>query len=103
MIESAAGKCAICGNTAKLVLDHCHKTGKLRGVLCGPCNLALAPLENDPDIVMRMAEYLRYWCELPTTDAEKAEGIERERRRKCMVESAKKLKAKKSRRASATV
>jgi hypothetical protein len=103
MIGAAGGKCDICGEKTKLVLDHCHETGRLRGALCSPCNQALAPLEKDPDIVMRMAEYLRYWRDLPMTDAEKTEGAERERRRKVMEESSKRMKAQKaSRRARST-
>jgi hypothetical protein len=82
-IAAAGGKCAICQKaTAKLVLDHCHTTGKVRGVLCQPCNHALAPLEQDEAVVIRMAEYLRYWRDQPMNDQEKADGIERERRRK---------------------
>ena len=33
-------RCAICGADDKLVGDHDHETGKARGILCRPCNLA---------------------------------------------------------------
>jgi hypothetical protein len=35
------GHCAICPNTATLGVDHCHKTGTVRGILCRNCNLML--------------------------------------------------------------
>jgi len=98
MMKASGGKCAICGKTAKLVLDHCHETGRVRGMLCAPCNQALAPLEKDPDVVQRMAEYLRYWRDAPMTEAERAQGIERERRRLKIIESSKRSKAKSQRR-----
>jgi len=45
-------KCAICGIDSKklkrsLSPDHCHNTGKLRGLLCGRCNLAIGLLDDD--------------------------------------------------------
>jgi hypothetical protein len=102
MLKAAGGKCAICEKTAKLVLDHCHETGRVRGMLCGPCNQALAPLEKDPDVVQRMAEYLRYWRDAPMTEAERDHGSERERRRLKIIESSKRSKAKSRRRLIAT-
>lgn len=57
-------KCAICGreegetNLAKFVVDHCHTTGKVRGVLCGNCNVALGKMEDDVARLARAIEYL---------------------------------------------
>lgn len=34
-------KCSICNKTCKLVVDHCHSTGIVRGLLCNHCNSAL--------------------------------------------------------------
>ncbi len=41
------GKCGICGKApARLVVDHCYKSGKIRGLLCLPCNAALGWVEK---------------------------------------------------------
>jgi hypothetical protein len=53
------GKCAICPSTEKLSIDHDHKTGKLRGVLCRKCNLALGLFGDSPELILRAAFYLR--------------------------------------------
>lgn len=42
MYSSQEGKCAICNDSFEsLVVDHCHKSGKVRGLLCLACNTAL--------------------------------------------------------------
>ena len=46
LLEAQGGKCAICGNPPKeggrrLHVDHNHRTGKVRGLLCFRCNRAL--------------------------------------------------------------
>jgi hypothetical protein len=60
-------KCAICGGTpnhknykrAKLAVDHDHKTGKVRGLLCHSCNIRLGYLEsNTSDFLLAVKNYL---------------------------------------------
>lgn len=49
MLEKQGGVCAICGNAPKkrkLAVDHDHKTGSVRALLCIACNTALHYLEN---------------------------------------------------------
>nr|WP_255450009.1 endonuclease VII domain-containing protein [Skermania sp. ID1734] len=52
------GSCAICrranGTTRRLSVDHCHRTGQVRGLLCRPCNSALAQWvrENRPAAIL---------------------------------------------------
>ena len=53
MLESQGGGCAICGakknNNPRmkyLCIDHSHKTGKVRGILCQDCNFFLGHLEK---------------------------------------------------------
>ena len=38
--------------------DHCHKEGKVRGILCNGCNIALGHIKDDPDRLRLLAEYL---------------------------------------------
>ena len=38
------GVCAICERDRELVFDHDHKTGRVRGLLCRPCNVAIGQL-----------------------------------------------------------
>lgn len=58
LLASQKGLCAICLKEPAVHVDHCHKTGKVRGVLCFNCNSAIGKLSDDPDIVRRAAAYL---------------------------------------------
>lgn len=59
--------CAICqkpetatlrGKTKTLCIDHCHTTGKIRGLLCAHCNHAIGKLGDDPALIRRAADYI---------------------------------------------
>jgi hypothetical protein len=58
------GVCAICqGSESRvgvelLAIDHCHTTGKVRGLLCSNCNRALGLLKDSPGVLRAAAEYL---------------------------------------------
>jgi Recombination endonuclease VII len=60
MLARQGGVCAICqkhrGKT--LCVDHCHVTGKVRGLLCRLCNAAIGFLEDDPRNAWAAAVYL---------------------------------------------
>ena len=65
ILESQNYTCAICGSnetgsahTQHFSVDHCHKTGKIRGLLCKPCNIMLGESQDDPKILFRAIEYL---------------------------------------------
>ncbi len=61
MLSSQNGVCAICHLPAgkkTLAVDHCHKTGAIRGLLCGICNVALGRWRDDPECAERAKEYL---------------------------------------------
>lgn len=57
-------QCAVCqtktssGPGNGFVVDHCHKTGKIRGILCNLFNVALGSMKEDVEILRRMTEYL---------------------------------------------
>jgi len=64
MWEAQNGKCAICGNDfpsqyRAAVVDHDHKTGKIRGLLCNKCNRGIGYLNDDEKILTSAIEYLR--------------------------------------------
>jgi len=42
----------------RAVIDHDHKTGKFRAVLCMNCNLTLGKIENEPNKALGLMEYL---------------------------------------------
>jgi ssDNA-binding Zn-finger/Zn-ribbon topoisomerase 1 len=57
--EFKIGKvCAICGSDRNLVIDHDHKTGIIRGVLCHPCNTGLGKLGDSIEGLRRAIAYL---------------------------------------------
>jgi len=59
----AGNKCQVCNRPwqngyGRHVIDHCHKTGKVRGILCGPCNRALGLLGDDENRIKSLLKYL---------------------------------------------
>jgi hypothetical protein len=48
-------RCPICSSTKNLVIDHCHKTGKLRGLVCRFCNMVVSLLEDKQELIDRCA------------------------------------------------
>ncbi|MFF7750289.1 endonuclease VII domain-containing protein [Streptomyces sp. NPDC007971] len=58
MVAAQRGLCVICLDAPAAHVDHCHKTGRVRGVLCFNCNSAIGKLGDNPDAVRRAAAYL---------------------------------------------
>lgn len=63
LLKNQNGACAICGKgrnemKSHLVVDHDHKTGKVRGLLCVQCNTSLGNLKDQTDLLKKAAEYL---------------------------------------------
>lgn len=52
-------KHALSGNVRKLCVDHCHKTGIVRGLLCSECNRSLGAYRDEPEHLKSLFEYLR--------------------------------------------
>ena len=57
-LEKQAGKCAICDKETSLNLDHCHLTGKFRGMLCTSCNTGLGFFKDNVENLRRAVSYL---------------------------------------------
>jgi hypothetical protein len=58
--ESQGGRCAICQQQPDtLMIDHDHSDGRVRGLLCHHCNVALGFLRDSPDLADEAAAYLR--------------------------------------------
>ena len=61
------GKCAICRKEFKfsnkdkntIHIDHCHKTGQTRGLLCGECNKGLGFFHDSPELLLAAINYLK--------------------------------------------
>ncbi len=57
-VRRQAGRCALCDST-DLHIDHCHTTGKFRGLLCRVHNVAIGALGDDEAGLTRALEYVR--------------------------------------------
>ncbi|GAA3860672.1 endonuclease VII domain-containing protein [Streptomyces lacrimifluminis] len=58
LIVSQGGVCCICLSAPPAHVDHCHETGRVRGVLCFSCNAALGQFKDRPDVIRRAATYV---------------------------------------------
>jgi len=66
MVAEQNNQCAICGGAPRgygkndnvLHVDHCHKTGKVRGLLCSNCNLVLGGINDSIDLLRNAITYL---------------------------------------------
>ena len=65
MSRKQSGKCAICFASPEdvrygvLCVDHCHETGKVRGLLCVKCNTGLGRFEDKLQILSNAIDYLK--------------------------------------------
>lgn len=62
LLATQEGVCALCGkphsDEQKLVVDHCHDTGRIRGLLCRSCNVAIGLLGDSPSGLQRALNYV---------------------------------------------
>lgn len=65
--QRQGGVCAICkkpetatrnGKVKSLAVDHCHSTGRIRGLLCADCNTGIGKLKEDRNIFLAAIQYL---------------------------------------------
>jgi len=65
LLDGQGGMCAICkaahvdAHRQRLVVDHCHTTGKLRGLLCSRCNTGIGHMKDSPETCLAAAAYLK--------------------------------------------
>lgn len=64
LFNKQSGNCAICGVhqselKISLAVDHCHKTGEIRGLLCGNCNRGIGYLKDDQRNIEKALDYLK--------------------------------------------
>ncbi len=68
MLAAQDGKCAIClvpAGHRRLAVDHCHDTGRVRGLLCDSCNNGLGRFKHDPERIRVAIEYLKQYHPSP--------------------------------------
>lgn len=68
MLAEQAGVCAVCERVETdlsrsrrpkpLSVDHCHETGRVRGLLCSRCNIAIGLVGDDPNLLRKLIGYL---------------------------------------------
>lgn len=59
MYDSQEGKCKICSSELTLCVDHCHTTGKIRGLLCNQCNVGIGCFKDDIILLSKVINYLK--------------------------------------------
>jgi hypothetical protein len=64
MLKAQNYNCAICGSPppnnrkTRLAIDHCHTSGKVRGLLCDRCNRSIGLLKDDVSVLESAIKYL---------------------------------------------
>lgn len=66
MLKEQKNGCAICNHKFtdtktfknRLFVDHCHKTGKVRGLLCSECNFGISKFKDNPKIILSAMRYI---------------------------------------------
>lgn len=60
MLIAQSGRCFTCQDISKrLHIDHCHRTGIVRGLLCGPCNQTLGLVKERGEVLLALSSYLQ--------------------------------------------
>lgn len=59
LLKKQEGVCAICKISPAVCVDHCHKTGKVRGLLCHACNRSIGMLKDDINVLKSAINYLK--------------------------------------------
>lgn len=64
MLVAQNYRCAMCGTDrpggrGRFPVDHCHATGKVRGLLCNLCNVGLGAFQDDIDLMQKAIDYVK--------------------------------------------
>jgi len=65
LMEMQGHRCPICEKDLRnmrentVVIDHCHGTGRVRGLICHSCNVGLGRFNDSPEMLARALDYLR--------------------------------------------
>lgn len=76
LFSKQGGVCAICGlkSTRPLCVDHCHASGKIRGLLCDKCNRGIGCFKDDPELMIKAAEFIQAGFEALADQIRQSEG-----------------------------
>lgn len=60
LVQKQRGRCAICRKKPekRLHVDHCHRTKKVRGLLCQQCNIGVGFFRDSPSLLRSAIKYL---------------------------------------------
>lgn len=99
LVKLHNGKCWICNESPAVIVDHCHKTGRIRGLLCVRCNVAIGYLE-DAVLVEKGLMYLRqgnggFWTDVSQTITHKESSWLNRRRSNKIAQIPEPLRGKK--------
>lgn len=69
LLKAQESKCKICGIDEdklkqRLHIDHCHTSGKIRGLLCSNCNTGIGNLRDDVSLLEKAIQYLNSYNEV---------------------------------------
>jgi hypothetical protein len=68
MLKLAGNSCEICGEKLKLVIDHDHGTGVVRGMLCSRCNRGLGHFDDNINLLSKALKYIKIKTEQNNTE-----------------------------------
>jgi len=77
MFADQQGLCYLCGGPPRrdrLDIDHCHKSGKVRKLLCESCNRALGLFQDDPTLLLKASKYVQEHSEQPDAGSTDIQG-----------------------------
>lgn len=63
-LKEQNGVCAICKTKTEekhLAVDHCHRSNKIRALLCGKCNRGIGMFKDDVVLMQKAIDYLNHW------------------------------------------